>query len=213
MACEVFPALGFSPAALVDRHQKIHGLWRLGEPCPGFCCVRAGQGCPQLLPVLCSCPPQVDPYLPYEYTCEGMLERIHAYIQHQVGDNPCPPWGTASVLVANFPSAPWGASLLSHGHCAGSALIAESTRSGAGGGLAWTRGAGGWWRTPGSAGLDQNKAALGEEEVREEEVHPPQQEMSPIHAGGLNLMSKVTIPSVLLSHQQPPFPTVNISGH
>ncbi|KAF4797321.1 Alpha-1,6-mannosylglycoprotein 6-beta-N-acetylglucosaminyltransferase B [Turdus rufiventris] len=26
---------------------------------------------------------QVDPYLPYEYTCEGMLERIHAYIQHQ----------------------------------------------------------------------------------------------------------------------------------
>uniref|UniRef100_H0WKL6 alpha-1,6-mannosyl-glycoprotein 6-beta-N-acetylglucosaminyltransferase n=1 Tax=Otolemur garnettii TaxID=30611 RepID=H0WKL6_OTOGA len=25
----------------------------------------------------------VDPYLPYEYTCEGMLERIHAYIQHQ----------------------------------------------------------------------------------------------------------------------------------
>uniref|UniRef100_A0A8C5JBC2 alpha-1,6-mannosyl-glycoprotein 6-beta-N-acetylglucosaminyltransferase n=1 Tax=Junco hyemalis TaxID=40217 RepID=A0A8C5JBC2_JUNHY len=42
-----------------------------------------GQGCPQLLPVLCSCPSQVDPYLPYEYTCEGMLERIHAYIQHQ----------------------------------------------------------------------------------------------------------------------------------
>ncbi|XP_054077646.1 alpha-1,6-mannosylglycoprotein 6-beta-N-acetylglucosaminyltransferase B isoform X1 [Rissa tridactyla] len=26
---------------------------------------------------------QVDPYLPYEYTCEGMLERIHAYIQYQ----------------------------------------------------------------------------------------------------------------------------------
>uniref|UniRef100_A0A8D2MY05 alpha-1,6-mannosyl-glycoprotein 6-beta-N-acetylglucosaminyltransferase n=1 Tax=Zonotrichia albicollis TaxID=44394 RepID=A0A8D2MY05_ZONAL len=26
---------------------------------------------------------EVDPYLPYEYTCEGMLERIHAYIQHQ----------------------------------------------------------------------------------------------------------------------------------
>ncbi|XP_019398222.1 PREDICTED: alpha-1,6-mannosylglycoprotein 6-beta-N-acetylglucosaminyltransferase B isoform X2 [Crocodylus porosus] len=26
---------------------------------------------------------KVDPYLPYEYTCEGMLERIHAYIQHQ----------------------------------------------------------------------------------------------------------------------------------
>nr|XP_048673931.1 alpha-1,6-mannosylglycoprotein 6-beta-N-acetylglucosaminyltransferase B [Caretta caretta] len=26
---------------------------------------------------------KVDPYVPYEYTCEGMLERIHAYIQHQ----------------------------------------------------------------------------------------------------------------------------------
>lgn len=38
---------------------------------------------------LCSSPAQVDPYLPYEYTCEGMLERIHAYIQHQVGHRPC----------------------------------------------------------------------------------------------------------------------------
>uniref|UniRef100_A0A3B4GFL1 alpha-1,6-mannosyl-glycoprotein 6-beta-N-acetylglucosaminyltransferase n=1 Tax=Pundamilia nyererei TaxID=303518 RepID=A0A3B4GFL1_9CICH len=27
---------------------------------------------------------KVEPYLPYEYTCEGMLERVHAYIQHQV---------------------------------------------------------------------------------------------------------------------------------
>ncbi|XP_061907761.1 alpha-1,6-mannosylglycoprotein 6-beta-N-acetylglucosaminyltransferase B-like [Entelurus aequoreus] len=27
----------------------------------------------------------VQPFLPYEYTCEGMLERIHAYIHHQVG--------------------------------------------------------------------------------------------------------------------------------
>uniref|UniRef100_W5N7B0 alpha-1,6-mannosyl-glycoprotein 6-beta-N-acetylglucosaminyltransferase n=1 Tax=Lepisosteus oculatus TaxID=7918 RepID=W5N7B0_LEPOC len=26
---------------------------------------------------------KVKPYLPYEYTCEGMLERVHAYIQHQ----------------------------------------------------------------------------------------------------------------------------------
>ncbi|XP_043944964.1 alpha-1,6-mannosylglycoprotein 6-beta-N-acetylglucosaminyltransferase B [Protopterus annectens] len=26
---------------------------------------------------------QVEPYLPYEYTCEGMLERVYAYIQHQ----------------------------------------------------------------------------------------------------------------------------------
>lgn len=30
---------------------------------------------------------QVEPYLPYEYTCEGMLERLHAYIQNQVGGN------------------------------------------------------------------------------------------------------------------------------
>uniref|UniRef100_A0A671VFI9 alpha-1,6-mannosyl-glycoprotein 6-beta-N-acetylglucosaminyltransferase n=1 Tax=Sparus aurata TaxID=8175 RepID=A0A671VFI9_SPAAU len=27
---------------------------------------------------------KVEPYLPYEYTCEGMLERVHSYIQHQV---------------------------------------------------------------------------------------------------------------------------------
>lgn len=59
----------------------------------------------------------------------------------------------------------------------------------------------------------ENEAALGEEEVREEEVHPPQQEMPAMHAGDLDLRSKVIIPSVLLSHQQPPFPTVNISGH
>lgn len=30
---------------------------------------------------------QVEPLLPYEYTCEGMLERLHAYIQNQVGHN------------------------------------------------------------------------------------------------------------------------------
>uniref|UniRef100_A0AAY4AI72 alpha-1,6-mannosyl-glycoprotein 6-beta-N-acetylglucosaminyltransferase n=1 Tax=Denticeps clupeoides TaxID=299321 RepID=A0AAY4AI72_9TELE len=26
---------------------------------------------------------EVEPHLPYEYTCEGMLERVHAYVQHQ----------------------------------------------------------------------------------------------------------------------------------
>ncbi|GCC26019.1 hypothetical protein chiPu_0004433 [Chiloscyllium punctatum] len=26
---------------------------------------------------------KVEPYLPYEFTCEGMLERVHAYIQYQ----------------------------------------------------------------------------------------------------------------------------------
>lgn len=43
-----------------------------------------GPGVPPA-PYVCPSLPQVDPYLPYEYTCEGMLERIHAYIQHQVG--------------------------------------------------------------------------------------------------------------------------------
>uniref|UniRef100_A0A3B3DEA7 alpha-1,6-mannosyl-glycoprotein 6-beta-N-acetylglucosaminyltransferase n=1 Tax=Oryzias melastigma TaxID=30732 RepID=A0A3B3DEA7_ORYME len=27
---------------------------------------------------------KVQPHLPYEYTCEGMLERVHAYVQNQV---------------------------------------------------------------------------------------------------------------------------------
>ncbi|XP_076843604.1 alpha-1,6-mannosylglycoprotein 6-beta-N-acetylglucosaminyltransferase B isoform X2 [Brachyhypopomus gauderio] len=27
---------------------------------------------------------KVEPFLPYEYTCDGMLERVNAYIQHQV---------------------------------------------------------------------------------------------------------------------------------
>lgn len=34
--------------------------------------------------LICLCL-QVEPFLPYEYTCEGMLERVHAYIQNQVG--------------------------------------------------------------------------------------------------------------------------------
>lgn len=50
--------------------------------------------------VLCSSPAQVEPYLPYEYTCEGMLERIHAYIQHQVG--------TVPVLLGKGPLAHGG---------------------------------------------------------------------------------------------------------
>lgn len=42
--------------------------------------------------------PQVDPYLPYEYTCAGMLERINAYIQHQVGHPvPCAPGKLGAV--------------------------------------------------------------------------------------------------------------------
>ncbi|EPY86787.1 alpha-1,6-mannosylglycoprotein 6-beta-N-acetylglucosaminyltransferase B isoform 1 [Camelus ferus] len=53
---------------------------------------------------------QVDPYLPYEYTCEGMLERIHAYIQHQdfcTAPGPAPPGARAPqspfILAPNAP--------------------------------------------------------------------------------------------------------------
>lgn len=122
MACEIFLALGFFPAG-------FGGPWAVvgGRAVPKAL-LSQGQGRAVPTCCLCSCPPQVDPYLPYEYTCEGMLERIHAYIQNQVGENPCPPWGAISVLVANFPSSPWGTSLLSHGCCAAGALIAESSR-------------------------------------------------------------------------------------
>lgn len=27
---------------------------------------------------------QIDPYLPYEFTCEGMLQRMNAFIERQV---------------------------------------------------------------------------------------------------------------------------------
>lgn len=55
-----------------------------------------GRGGPRAPPAPCVCPSllQVDPYLPYEYTCEGMLQRIHAYIQHQVGGPSAPAPGT-----------------------------------------------------------------------------------------------------------------------
>ncbi|XP_042112247.1 alpha-1,6-mannosylglycoprotein 6-beta-N-acetylglucosaminyltransferase B isoform X1 [Ovis aries] len=57
---------------------------------------------------------QVDPYLPYEYTCEGMLERIHAYIQHQdfcVDPAPAPPGARAPqspfILAPNATHLEW----------------------------------------------------------------------------------------------------------
>lgn len=31
---------------------------------------------------------QIEPYLPYEFTCEGMLQRVNAFIENQV---PLPP--------------------------------------------------------------------------------------------------------------------------
>ncbi|KAI3353063.1 hypothetical protein L3Q82_019627 [Scortum barcoo] len=39
----------------------------------------------------------VEPYLPYEYTCEGMLERVHSYIQHQDFCAPEPPFIPANL--------------------------------------------------------------------------------------------------------------------
>ncbi|KAI1896719.1 hypothetical protein AGOR_G00097700 [Albula goreensis] len=60
---------------------------------------------------------KVEPYLPYEYTCEGMLERVHAYIQHQdfcVPDVPFPPaniskmWpGSPFVILPNSTGLGW----------------------------------------------------------------------------------------------------------
>lgn len=29
-------------------------------------------------------PEQIEPYLPYEFTCEGMLQRVNAFIENQV---------------------------------------------------------------------------------------------------------------------------------
>ncbi|XP_035380684.1 alpha-1,6-mannosylglycoprotein 6-beta-N-acetylglucosaminyltransferase B isoform X1 [Electrophorus electricus] len=40
---------------------------------------------------------KVEPYLPYEYTCEGMLERVHAYIEHQDFCSPEAPFPPANA--------------------------------------------------------------------------------------------------------------------
>uniref|UniRef100_A0A8C1UWW7 alpha-1,6-mannosyl-glycoprotein 6-beta-N-acetylglucosaminyltransferase n=1 Tax=Cyprinus carpio TaxID=7962 RepID=A0A8C1UWW7_CYPCA len=54
---------------------------------------------------------KVEPFIPYEYTCEGMLERVNAYIQHQVrrswpGNPPSPflqlPNSTALIWAPNI---------------------------------------------------------------------------------------------------------------
>ncbi|XP_019905432.2 alpha-1,6-mannosylglycoprotein 6-beta-N-acetylglucosaminyltransferase B isoform X4 [Esox lucius] len=50
---------------------------------------------------------KVEPYLPYEYTCEGMLERVHAYIQHQDFCSPEAPFPPAnSSTKTQWPSGP-----------------------------------------------------------------------------------------------------------
>lgn len=71
----------------------VIGLLSAGCLSPQISAPRAkqpGLGSPRVSPDPCVrlSLPQVDPYLPYEYTCEGMLERIHAYIQHQVCGSP-----------------------------------------------------------------------------------------------------------------------------
>uniref|UniRef100_A0A3P8UT14 alpha-1,6-mannosyl-glycoprotein 6-beta-N-acetylglucosaminyltransferase n=2 Tax=Cynoglossus semilaevis TaxID=244447 RepID=A0A3P8UT14_CYNSE len=45
---------------------------------------------------------KVEPFLPYEYTCEGMLERVHAYIQHQDFCAPEPPFIPANLSRQGF---------------------------------------------------------------------------------------------------------------
>uniref|UniRef100_A0A8C6SXE9 alpha-1,6-mannosyl-glycoprotein 6-beta-N-acetylglucosaminyltransferase n=1 Tax=Neogobius melanostomus TaxID=47308 RepID=A0A8C6SXE9_9GOBI len=41
---------------------------------------------------------KVEPYLPYEYTCEGMLERVHVYVQNQVSPHIPAAWPPLSSL-------------------------------------------------------------------------------------------------------------------
>ena len=47
---------------------------------------------------------QVKPYLPYEFTEEGLLQRLDAYIRHQDFCSPFPmPWpedGAITILVS-----------------------------------------------------------------------------------------------------------------
>lgn len=48
------------------------------------CCLKSDV-CPDFLLncVFCDCE-QIEPYLPYEFTCEGMLQRVNAFIENQV---------------------------------------------------------------------------------------------------------------------------------
>ncbi|XP_048102897.1 LOW QUALITY PROTEIN: alpha-1,6-mannosylglycoprotein 6-beta-N-acetylglucosaminyltransferase B-like [Alosa alosa] len=50
---------------------------------------------------------KVEPYLPFEYTCEGMLERVNAYIEHQDfchPDAPFPPVNASKSWPGSPPS-------------------------------------------------------------------------------------------------------------
>ncbi|KAI9522358.1 Alpha-1,6-mannosylglycoprotein 6-beta-N-acetylglucosaminyltransferase B [Dissostichus eleginoides] len=64
----------------------------------------------------------VEPFLPYEYTCEGMLERVHAYIQNQdfcSPEAPFPPvnssWlSSPFVLLPNSSILTWASNASSY---------------------------------------------------------------------------------------------------
>uniref|UniRef100_A0A8C7S7K8 alpha-1,6-mannosyl-glycoprotein 6-beta-N-acetylglucosaminyltransferase n=1 Tax=Oncorhynchus mykiss TaxID=8022 RepID=A0A8C7S7K8_ONCMY len=58
---------------------------------------------------------KVEPYLPYEYTCEGMLERVHAYIQNQVGFSSSWPGSPPNpfVLLPNSSALAWASNNIS----------------------------------------------------------------------------------------------------
>ncbi|KAM8946231.1 alpha-1,6-mannosylglycoprotein 6-beta-N-acetylglucosaminyltransferase B [Pelodytes ibericus] len=57
---------------------------------------------------------KVEPYLPYEYTSEGMLQRLHAYIQHQeFCSSPFSSPLTINTSQANLPSS---LRLINHTH-------------------------------------------------------------------------------------------------
>ncbi|XP_054614739.1 alpha-1,6-mannosylglycoprotein 6-beta-N-acetylglucosaminyltransferase B-like [Dunckerocampus dactyliophorus] len=69
----------------------------------------------------------VEPFLPYEYTCEGMLERIHAYIQNQdfcSPEAPFPPVNSSRIwqgsplapfmLLPNSSILTWASNATSH---------------------------------------------------------------------------------------------------
>lgn len=90
--------MGGSGGRAVAQGTAVPGHWAQGEDTavPARCLLSA-------LP-----PSQVDPYLPYEYTCEGMLERIHAYIQHQVGEQPSYPGQPSRFSWWNRPCSSMG---------------------------------------------------------------------------------------------------------
>lgn len=115
MACEVFPVLVLCPACFGGQTRAVGFSGRGGPIAQGAAvpCHQA-QGEAKAVPACClrsALPPsQVDPYLPYEYTCEGMLERIHAYIQYQVGEHPCSS-GRPSLFLRDHPCSPMAPSL------------------------------------------------------------------------------------------------------